>query len=584
MIEDRLLCESLERWAATRPDTDAHSFLEFDRRAARRDVVSYLELDVWSRAIAAHLGDYGRRGDRAAILAPPGLSYIAAFLGVLRSPLVGVPLFAPGLPGHVDRLEQSIADCQPSVLLTVADERLAVGELVRALDGVAEAPIVAVDQLRGASGSADAARYVRPTLCPSDLAYLQYTSGSTRAPAGVMLTHENVMSNTRQLVAAFGPHVGPTDAQAGVSWLPMFHDMGLILGLAMPLVTGCTGVTFDPIAFIQRPRRWLEALSGWDRAYSAAPNFAFGLVAKRVRDEDLESVNLRGVEAILNGAEPVTLPAMSAFAERLAPCGLRATALRPAYGLAEATVFVATTEPGTPPRGLRVDAMALQGNRLEPASDGAPAIEIVAHGGPWGQEIIIVDPETHQMLDTGEIGEIWVRGSNVGVGYWANPETTTATFDAEPADARPPLEGSWLRTGDLGAQLDGQLYITGRRKDLIVLDGRNIYPHDVEHTVEESHPAIAAHRSAAFGVADPAGAEAMVVVAERHREAATDEAALDEARTAAVGAIVKNHAVSVHEVLIVEPHSIPRTSSGKVARGAARQAYIDGTFHAALTT
>lgn len=567
-----LVGDCLEHWAAERPSAAAQVFLEHERRQVRRAELSYRELEARSRAVAACVMKHGTRGDRVAILCPPGLGYAAAFIGALRSGLVGVPLFAPGLPGHDARLENVIADCAPTVVLTVSDAERAVVEMLHAV-GLADAiAVVCVDALSGN----DAAGYVRPDIRLDDVAYLQYTSGSTRAPAGVMLTHENLMANARQLVAAFEPVVAGTERQAAVSWLPLFHDMGLVLALAMPLVVGCAGVTFDPLAFIQRPVRWLEALSGWDRAFSAAPNFAFGLAARRVRDDDLAALDLTGVHAILNGAEPVTIGAVEAFTERFGACGLSRQAVRPAYGLAEATVFVAATPPGACATALPVSTAALQHHRIERATGGEPATQVVAHGRTWGQELIVVDPGTHALLEDGRVGELWVRGPNVGTGYWGREGESLMTFGAELRDPPAGLRGAWLRTGDLGAVFDGQLYITGRRKDVVVVDGRNIYPQDIEHTVEASHPAIAAHRSAAFGVRDGEQAEALVVVAEVHRDAPGDDASRLAARWAAIEAVAGQHAVRVSDVVLVDPHTVPRTSSGKIARGATRELYLSG--------
>lgn len=566
--------DCLEHWAAERPLATAQVFLTHERREVRRSELSYGELEAWTRAVAACLMEHGTRGDRVAILCPPGLAYAAAFIGALRSGLVGVPLFAPGLPGHDARLENVIADCAPAVILTVADAEGAVVEMLHAV-GLHEAvAVVCVDALRGD----DAAGYERPDIRPEHVAYLQYTSGSTRAPAGVMLTHENLMANARQLVAAFEPVVAGTERQAAVSWLPLFHDMGLVLALAMPLVVGCAGVTFDPLAFIQRPIRWLEALSGWDRVFSAAPNFAFGLAARRVRDDELAALDLTGVHAILNGAEPVTIGAVEAFTERFRACGLRPQAVRPAYGLAEATVFVAATPPGARATALPVSTGALQRHRIERAADGEPATDVVAHGRAWGQELIVVDPDTHALLDDGCVGELWVRGPNVGAGYWGREDESLMTFGAELRDPPERLGGTWLRTGDLGAVFDGQLYITGRRKDVVVVDGRNVYPQDIEHTVEASHPVIAAHRSAAFGVRDGALGEALVVVAEVHRDAPSDDASRLAARWAAIEAVSAQHAVRVSDVVLVGPHTVPRTSSGKIARAATRDLFLRGAL------
>lgn len=578
-----LLGGHLEAWAYDRPDAEAQVFLEHDRRASRRSVTTFRELEAWSRVIASRLGDAGQPGDRVAILSPPGLSYVASFLGALRSGLIGVPLFAPGLPGHGSRLERVLEDCDPAAVLTTSAASNDVARTLAAVRTGARVTVLCADALRHEIGQPDGGDAGAQNVRPHDVAYLQYTSGSTRAPHGVVLTHENLMANVEQLVAAFEPVVGGSQPQAAVSWLPMFHDMGLVLSVAMPIVVGCAGVTFDPLEFVQRPARWMRALSGWSRAYSAAPNFAFGLAASRVREQDLPSLDLSGVHAILNGAEPVTAAAIDAFTTRFSPCGLRAEAVRPAYGLAEATVFVAATRPRTPPSALAADTAALQRNRIERAATDAPATAIVAHGTAWGQDLLIVEPQQHVALDDGAIGELWVRGPNVGRGYWGNPEESEAAFGGWLESAPADRQGPWLRTGDLGGYFEGELYITGRRKDLILIDGRNIYPQDIEHSVEQAHPVVAAHRAAAFSVRDDRAVERLVVVAEVHRDASPDRALLVAACIAAVEAVSSQHAVALWDVVLVGPHGVPRTSSGKIARAACRDLFLEGALDPVLS-
>lgn len=573
-----LLTDHLAHWADRCPDRIAFRFTDFAQdRAGVEHVVTFGELDRWSRAIAVELGALVEPGDRVAILTPPGPGYMAAFAGALRSEAIGVPLFDPDHLGQGDRLRGVLANCRPACVLVTAADREKIAALLATLDDPLPAHVLAVDDLAGPAGDAAAARYVRPArLQPDEIAYLQYTSGSTRAPAGVELTHANVVANARQLMAAFDVDVA--DHNAAVSWLPLFHDMGLLLGVVLPIVTGATGSVFDPLAFIQRPVRWLREIARQPHTYTAAPNFAFGYAAKRVKPADREALDLSGVKAMLNGAEPVHPRTVRTFIETFAPHGLRPEAVRPSYGLAEATVFVSTTPGDRPARITAVDADALQSHRAIPATDASTRVtELVSCGIPVGQRVAIVDPASQRPQADGTVGEIWVRGANVGAGYWNDPQETAATFGGHLVDAGDLPPAGWLRTGDLGVVVDGELHITGRMKDTIIIDGRNIYPNDVEATVEEAHAAIAAHRLAAFAV-DAGDSEALVVVAERHRDAADAAELLDDIAAAARQAVSVQHAVALHDFVLVEPHTVPRTSSGKIARQATRAQYLDGTL------
>ncbi|MBJ7329826.1 MAG: fatty acyl-AMP ligase [Solirubrobacteraceae bacterium] len=568
MHDDALVPDLLDHWAVARPDRVAWRFVDYaSDRAGIEHAVTHAELAVWSRAIAARLAEVTRPGDRVAILTPPGTAYAAGFLGTLRSAAVGVPLFDPEHIGQADRLRGVLADCRPACVLTVRADR----ETVEAAVAEHGAHVLCVDEL---AGRADiAAGYERPaTLTADRLAYLQYTSGSTRAPAGVRLTQGNLAANARQIAQGFGVH--PADHNTGVSWLPLFHDMGLLLGIVVPLTVGGTGHVFDPLAFIQRPIRWMRAIAEQPNPFTAAPNFAFGYAAKRIRPADREALDLSGVRGMLNGAEPVRPRTMAEFVDTFSQCGLRPEVVRPSYGLAEATVFVSTTSLDRPARVLEVDAAALQEHRAVPAADGR-STALVSCGVPFGQHVAIADPVTRDRCIDGDVGEIWVHGPNVGIGYWGDPADSSSTFGA--TLGRPGFEPAhgWLRTGDLGVIVDGELYITGRMKDTIIVDGRNIYPNDIEATVEEAHADIAAHRLAAFAVSDGDG-EGLVVVAERHRDAEGAAARLDQIAAAARHAVSLQHAVALFDFVLVDPHTVPRTSSGKIARQATRSQYLEG--------
>lgn len=568
-VDGALVADYLEHWARVRPDAVAQTFTDYlvSRKGVTRSI-TYAELDRWSRAVAVAIGLRAQRGDRVAIVCPQSLSYVVAFAATLRAGVIGVPLFSPDMPGHGDRLHGVLADCEPVCLLTVGEKR----ELVQDVGGP-DAHIICVDELEGEAGAALADAFERPDdVRPEDVAYLQYTSGSTRAPAGVELTHGNLLANARQIIEGYELHYGDTNA---VSWLPLFHDMGLLIGAPGAIVCGAHAHLMDPLAFLMKPQRWMWAMHGLSHVISAAPNFAYGYVAKRMKEDDRANLDLSGVIALLNGAEPVLPATVDRFLETFGPVGVRADACFPSYGLAEATVFVTRSRPGEGPTVRAFDASALQHGRLEDAEDGARALRLVSCGTPVdGQHVAIVGADGSRLPD-GDVGEIWVCGPNVGRAYWQREDETHATFGGLLSDPGDLPEGPWLRTGDLGAIADGDLFVTGRRKDLIIVDGRNVYPHDLELTVEHAHPAIAAHRLAAFAVPGATG-EDVIVVAERHRTAEDAGERLDEITAAVRSAVSTEHAVALDDVVLVEPDTIARTSSGKIARHGARAAYLTG--------
>ncbi|VVJ18244.1 Polyketide synthase modules and related proteins [Amycolatopsis camponoti] len=555
-IDDRAsFATLLGRWARVLGDEAAVTHL--DHRAGgdgRAVTLTWRELDERVSAVAARLSGIAVAGDRAAVLAGQSVDYVVAFLGAIRAGLVAVPLFAPGLPGHAGRLVATLADCAPRVVLTTTGDLDAVHAF---LAGAAAPAVVAVDALT----PAEPRDWLSPD--PDAVAYLQYTSGSTRSPAGVVLTHRNVLANARQACTAYGVESRTTST---VSWLPLFHDMGLILGIGAPMVGGMASVLMDPLAFLERPSRWLRALSASPGAISAAPNFAYAYCASRVSDAEKSYLDLSRVVSLINGSEPVLPATIAKFEAAFAECGLRPEVHRSSYGLAEATVLVSVSDAGKPARQVTFDRDRLAAGTAVPAASGST---LVSCGRPAGQRVRIADPGTGEALEPGEVGEIRVSGPNVGRGYWGRD--SSATFGLPPLD--PETGEGWLATGDLGVVFEGELFVTGRLKDLVVVDGRNHYPQDVEQTVEE-HPAVRPHSAAVFAIGTDGG-EAAVVALERAKNSDADVAEVTAAVRSAVSA---GHGLRLHDVVVLAPGEVPRTSSGKISRAHSRASYLDGAL------
>jgi acyl-CoA synthetase (AMP-forming)/AMP-acid ligase II len=500
----------------------------------------------------------------------PGLDFIPAFFGCLYAGLIAAPVYPPRL----DRLQQSwqalanvVADCQPRFVLTTDD--LAAG-LAKGLCNFPHG-----DALRFlATDRTDpslAHRWRQPKTNPDALAFLQYTSGSTAAPKGVMVTHRNLMHNERVIQTAF-EHSGNGQ---GVSWLPLHHDMGLIGGVLQGLFHGAPNVLMSPLGLLQRPFRWLQAISRYRADTSGGPNFAYDLCVQRVTPEQKATLDLSCWSVAAIGSEPISARTIERFTEAFAPCGFRPEAFYPCYGLAEATVFVTGGSKSARPviRTVQVDALE-QGRAVDAAPGTAQARTLVGCGRPWlGQEVLIVNPDSRERCPEGAVGEVWVAGPSVARGYWNRPEETAYTFHARLADSG---AGPFLRTGDLGFVCDGELFITGRIKDLLVIRGRNHYPEDIEATVQSVHPALRPGCGAAFETG-PDGQPRLVIVQEvdRRRGRGMD---LGELAGDIHQAVAQRHELQVHEVRFLEPGSVPKTSSGKVQRHRCRTEFEAGTL------
>jgi fatty acid CoA ligase FadD32 len=551
--------------------------------------LSWDQVGTRSRAIAARLQQVTSRGDRVAILAPQGLDYVTSFFGSIQAGNIAVPLFAPELPGHAERLDAVLTDAQPAVVLTTTGVGDAVQKFVRLMPREKRPRIIAVDAIPDSVEST----YAPVEMLNDEIAYLQYTSGSTRTPTGVEISHRAAGTNLLQMVLSIGLE-GAADEINGVSWLPLYHDMGLMM-IGFPILYGGHLTFMSPMAFVRRPLRWIQVLSDESQSchiVSPAPNFAFDLVAQRGMPGSTP-VDLSKV-VLINGSEPVNLDSIMRFTDSFLPYGLAKTAVRPSYGMAEAALFVSSIRPYTEPTAVYLDREQLGlGRAVHVAPDAPNALAQVSCGEvAVSQWAAIVDPDTGAEVPDEYVGEIWLHGDNIGRGYWARPEETEYTFgnklqsrldtgshaDGTAADA------TWLRTGDLGCYIDGDLHITGRIKDMVIVDGRNHYPQDIEATVAEASDGIRHGFVAAFSVPSRElpdvsrtdTSEKLVIVAERGPGAgrADPQPIVDAVRRA----VSRKHSVNIYDVRLVAAGVIPRTTSGKLARRACRAEYIDGTL------
>ena len=549
----------------------AYTFLEDGE--AEGGSLSWSELDRTARAIAVHLAEVARPGERALLLFPAGLDFIAAFFGCLYAGVVAVPSYPPRPNRGQQRLRAIVRDAAPAVVLAQKALLPRAASLAEDVPELAAARWLATDDLGGAEDLTRAAEVWRaPAIRPDDLAFLQYTSGSTSLPKGVRVSHANLIANERMIAAAFRQ----TEESVVVGWLPLYHDMGLIGNVLQPLWSGGRCVLMSPVAFLQKPLRWLAAISRYRATTSDGPNFAYDLCARKIAPEDRAGLDLSSWRVAYNGAEPVRPSTLDRFAAAFAECGFSPAALYPCYGLAEATLFVSGGTPGAGARATRFDAEELRHGRAVVA-DELSQQALVACGGSWlEQRLAIVDPESREELPEGRVGEIWIAGPNVGGGYWGRPEASAETFAATTAAGA----GPYLRTGDLGFRHGVELFVAGRIKDLIILRGRNLYPQDLEETAERAHPALRAGNGAAFSVADLGTdgeeAERLVLVYEVDRRAGPE--VHEEIAVAVRAAIAEEHEAQVAELVLVKIGGVPKTSSGKVQRHACREGYLAGTL------
>lgn len=558
------LVEVLHTRAEQQPDQLAFAFLDGGQSEGPR--LTYAELDAWARAIAVRIRDGAGAGERALLFYQPGLDFVPAFFGCLYAGVVAVPLYPPRPNRDIARVQSIAADCGAKLVLTTRQLAEHIEAGCRQIPALAETQWVATDVCR----STATASWREPQLTRENLALLQYTSGSTAAPKGVMVSHGNLLHNSDGIRRAFEL----TPDSVSVSWLPAFHDMGLIDGVLQPVYTGFPAYLMAPIAFLQQPIHWLRAISRYRADHSGGPNFAYDLCVAKTTAEQRAELDLSRWRSAYNGAEPVRAGTLDRFARAMEPARFRESSLYPCYGLAEATLMVTGTPIDEPPTTARVEAEALEQHRFAPRIDAGNGTTTLVSSGRaiHNTRVAVVDPDTRRHVTPGQIGEIWVSGPGVTRGYWNKPDVNQTTFQAH---IEPTGDGPFLRTGDLGA-LDGpDLFVTGRIKDMIIIRGRNHYPQDIEATMQDANSALRKGCGAAFGL-DVSGEERLVVVQELDRSAGDGPTAeiIGDIRQA----IVELHDVDPFDIVLIRHATIPKTTSGKLQRHACRNAYQQAAF------
>ncbi|MBE9209303.1 AMP-binding protein [Nostoc sp. LEGE 06077] len=527
--------------------------------------LTYQELDRQSCAIASQLQTLGLSGERALLLYPPGIDYLPAFFGCLYAGMVAVPAYPPRNQRNTPRILAILQDAQPKVILTTTAILTQLQSLLADKFAIDNILWLTTDNL--APGIEEA--WQEPTINIDTLAFLQYTSGSTGTPKGVMLTHGNLLHNA-EVTRQYMEH---TSSSKFVTWLPVYHDMGLIGGVLQPLYGGFLCIMMPPAAFLQRPYRWLQTISSYRGTTSGAPNFAYELCIEKITPEQRATLDLSSWNVAFNGAEPIRHETLEKFAATFAECGFRPEAFYPCYGMAEATLMVSGSVKSALVRSLSLQKSDLEGNHVIDAvthTDSSTTLVSCGRVVPQ-QQIVIANPETFTSRHPDEVGEIWVSGPSVGHGYWNRPEETEQTFHAYLQDTK---EGPFLRTGDLGFLHNGELFITGRAKDLIIIRGRNLYPQDIELTAERSHFSLRIGSNAAFAV-EVDNEERLVVVQELEFRAKPN---LEEVTMAIRQAVAQEHEIQIYAVILIKAGTIPKTSSGKIQRRACKAEFLANTL------
>ncbi|MCU0717360.1 MAG: fatty acyl-AMP ligase [Pirellula sp.] len=556
------IMEALRYWANVAPNKVA--FYYTDGETDSDQSLTYAELDHAARAVAVRILENHKPGERGLLLYPPTMEFVIGFFGCLYAGCVAVPAYPPRRSRKGARIQGIAQDCRAQFALTTNDT---VAQILKDEGMKAETESMRLIGTDSVDRSM-AIQYHEMPVNPESLAVLQYTSGSTGQPKGVMLTHDNLLKNCEMIAQLFQNN----HEKRGVSWLPMYHDMGLVGGVLSPVYMSATMTLMSPMSFMQRPIRWLKTISKYKATTSGGPNFAYQLCIDKVTEEELSELDLSSWEVAFNGAEPVRASTLEMFTQKFSKCGFSNRSHFPCYGMAETTLIVTGGPFQHPPVIRTFDSRKLDARIVTPVAPDSPeARGMVGCGRATDNEkVLIVDSETKKSLGDELIGEIWVQSPSVGRGYWEKEELTKESFQAMTADG----QGPFLRTGDLGFWSQNQLYVAGRVKDLIIVRGVNRYPQDIEETVEQCHESISSSAAAAF--ADDSGPrERLIIAVEVQRSLEADWGPVVQAIRRAVTQV---HELPPDGVVLVRHGSLPRTSSGKIQRHACLRGFRENSF------
>lgn len=559
------LISILNQRANQTPNQLAYIFLK--NRENQEQNITYQQLSQHSKNIAIKLQSLIPEGSRALLLYPQGLEFINAFLGCLYAGIIAVPAYPPKRNQKMSRLAAIIKDAEPQIILTTSSILESIKEKLTDIVDSSAVQWLATDNLN----NEEELSYIFPNISSDSLAFLQYTSGSTGTPKGVMISHGNIVHNSASIQKAFEL----TEKSVSVTWLPSFHDMGLIDGIIQPLYTGFLGVILPPESFLQRPILWLQAITKYRATHSGSPNLGYELCVEKIAAEEQKNLDLSSWVSAYSGAEPIRRRTLENFITKFQSSGFQSQYFYPCYGMAEATLMITGGNIEDEPVYLNVQSELLENKIVLKADvERDNYQQMVGCGHTWlDTEIRIVDPETCTQCADNQVGEIWVSGSSIAQGYWHQPEKTIETFQAKLVDMG---EINFLRTGDLGFIQNGELFITGRMKDVIIIWGRNHYPQDIEYSVQQSHKALSLDCGAAFTV-EVNHQEKLVIVQEVERTYLR-KLAVDEIVSAIRETVALNHGLQVYAILLIKPASIPKTSSGKIQRHACRHAFLTKTL------
>lgn len=549
---------------------DKLAFASLDEQGHMASQLTYAQLLERATLLARHIQSRCEPADRVLLLYGPGLEYVEAFYACMLAGVVAVPLYSPHNERKFELIQGIADDCVPTLALTTEPYAVrARKSLESASPAMRQLAWLSTDALPDRVGLAP---WQPPATQPDDLAYLQYTSGSTSTPKGVMLSHRATLNHCKELAQLWETQ----EHSLLVSWLPHFHDLGQVFSVLQPVYQGMSSLLMAPASFMQKPLRWLKAISDFKATHSAAPDFAYMHCARSVSAAEIDGLDLSSWKVAVNGAEPVRMDSILAFDDQFAACGATLTMHRPSYGLAEATLVVSAHKSPWGPRIVWFDSQALSHNQIRPCLDtDEHALALVSNGVPAeGVEVAIVQPETRVRQGEDILGEIWIHGPSVGLGYWGRPAQSQQVFGAEMLEDL--THKRYLRTGDLGFFHEGELFIAGRAKDVIIIRGTNHYPQDIELTVEQAHPLIREGYTAAFSVTTD-GVEKLIIAAERKRyfQGSVDYGV---AMRAIQEAVSRRHGISAGEILVLKPGSISKTTSGKIQRRKCRDEFLSASL------